>query len=733
MRWFGIPQILLVAIAALVVVVIILERRPSEPVGSDSVIPDSSSTAGEVPRTAPAVAGSVQKPSVQKLPTSATERHYAPLGEGWLFTKGDAHLAKDPVSADPPWEAVSVPHSWNVTDGSDGGTYYRGIGWYRRWLPIPLEEEGRSVFVTFGAANMTATVYVNGEWAAQHDGGFATFTVDITPFVRFGTRNLIAVKVDNSDKQGIPPTYAEFTFSGGLYRPVTAITTSSLHLELVTHGWKGLHLHQRKVTAEVAELDAEIAVRNDTQNETDAQVVVSLRDATGATVVTAEAMVAVPARRTAPVTIPLRVERPHRWHGKADPYLYEVVVQVRSGGVVVDEVRQTTGLRSMRIDPQDGFFLNDQPYDLHGASLHQDRLGKGWLVSSEDRKEDVALLQELGATFVRLVHYQHDQETYELMDRAGIVVWAEIPVLMHVGQQPRFAESAKSQLSELIRQNAHHPSIVCWGLYNEIRSGPEDVALIRDLHALAKRLDPTRPTSAATYAVDTAEINHLTEVTSFNKYFGWFLPNIDAFGPWADQFHTKYPDRAVGITEYGAGGSIRQHEEAPTPPLPGLAKILPVSHSESYHTLFHETVWPQLAARKFLWCKAAWVLCDYTSDEAKTGDAQGYNDMGLVTGDRKIRKDAFYYYKAQWSHQPVLHITGRRFSKRQQVVEVKIFANVEHLKVTVNDRELPSKTAVGGVYRWEGVQLLIGKNSIKATGQSTAGLVSDEVVWHVER
>jgi beta-galactosidase len=551
--------------------------------------------------------------------------------------------------------------------------------------------------------------------------------------VKHGRRNLIAVKVTNAMDLGIPPIYADFTFAGGIYRPVTIATTSPVHFEIGRDGWLGLQLDQKSVTAQAAEIDVHLSVANDTRSPTTAEVQIDVQDASGQAVASTGVPVELPAMRSATANVPLRITSPRRWHGLTDPYLYQAVATVRVNGVVVDHVARPLGLRSFRIDPDQGFLLNEQPYDLHGVGLHQDRIGKGWLISSEDRREDVALLRELGATFVRLAHYQHDQETYDLMDRAGIVVWAELPVLMQVGRGERFAPSAKAQLTGLIRQNAHHPSIVCWGLYNEIGSQPEDVALIRDLHALAKRLDPTRPTTAATYAADAAEVNHVTDVISFNKYFGWYLPRIDAFGPWADKFHATYPDRAVGLSEYGAGGSIRHHEEDPQPPVPGLAQFVPLTHSESYQTHFHQTVWPQLASRPFLWCKAAWVLCDFTSDQAKTRDAVGYNDKGLVTGDRKVRKDAFYYYKAQWSEQPMLHIVGRRFIERQPRVDLTIFSNQAQVQVRVNGKELPPVESAGRVFTWKGVELRRGENHVEASAPSPTGMLHDEVVWRVRK
>lgn len=737
MRQFAIPLLLLVAVIVIAVVMLVIEQRPpastapSEPAATKE--PATPISAADPVAAVGAATPSTRSPPTAPvaIPAVPTERHVVALTDGWLFTIGDAHRAHEVLSGDPAWQSVTVPHSWNVADGSDGGSYYRGIGWYRRWLEVPETERGRSIFVSFGAANISATVFVNSVQVAKHDGGFAAFTIDITSQVRFGARNLIAVKVTNGENLGLPPLYADFTFNGGLYRGVTAISTSPLHFELATHGWTGVHVHQRAVNAELAELDVELAVRNDTAAVANADVVVEVLDTAGMPVASVSAPVAVPPRQTTTVNVPVRIAHPHRWHGRKDPYQYQAVARIRSGGAVIDEVRRPLGVRAMRIDPAQGFLLNGEPYDLHGVCLHQDRLGKGWLASTADRQEDVALLLELGATFVRLVHYQHDQEVYDLMDRAGIVVWTELPVLMQVGRQPQFAVSAKTQLAELIRQNAHHPSIVCWGLYNEIGSEPTDVALITELHALAKQLDPTRPTAGSSYLVDAATINGVTEVISFNKYFGWFLPNIDHFGPWADGFHRAYPQRAVGLTEYGAAGSITRHEEKPTAPIPGLAKVVPGNHSEEYHALFHETVWPQLASRPFLWCKALWVLCDYASDGRKDADAPGYCDMGLVTGDRKTRKDAFYYYQAQWSDLPVLHLTGRRFRERVKEVEVKVYANATGVAVKVNGVALPTVTGAGGVCRWPGVMLKTGTNVIEARGTHAGKTISDRVEWIV--
>ncbi len=374
--------------------------------------------------------------------------------------------------------------------------------------------------------------------------------------------------------------------------------------------------------------------------------------------------------------------RPRLWDGRSDPYLYRVRVRVidEASGATVDRVEQPLGLRQFRVDPVAGFFLNGHPLDLHGVACHQDRLDKGWATSDADRAEDVGLISDLGATFVRLAHYQHPPGTYDLLDRLGLIAWSEIPLVSRVADSPAFFENVRQQLVELIRQNYNHPSVLFWGLYNEVADDPATRALVRELVELAHAEDATRLTAAASCLSEGADIHFLPDVIAFNKYFGWYDGRTGDLGPWADAFHGAYPTRAVGISEYGAGASIHQHSEDPPPP-----STLGPWHPEEYQALVHEGCWSQLKARPFLWTKVVWNMFDFACDSRHEGDTPGRNDKGLVTYDRGTRKDAYYWYQAHWSSAPVLYITGRRHVNRSTAtVTVKVYSNLDAVQLAVN-------------------------------------------------
>jgi beta-galactosidase len=415
---------------------------------------------------------------------------------------------------------------------------------------------------------------------------------------------------------------------------------------------------------------------------------------------------------------------PHLWSGQRDPYLYAVAVRVSdAAGVVTDEVTQAFGVRSCALDPAQGFFLNGEHLDLHGVNFHQDREGLGWAITNAHLEEDVRLMEEIGATAIRAAHYAHAEHFYDLTDRDGMIVWAEIPLIDNINNNPGLATNAREQLTELIRQNYNHPSICFWSVGNELtlKPGPDPAALEEDLGALAHAEDPTRPSVLA--STDSPSDRGHTDALGFNKYFGWYVGTSADFAPWADHIHATEPQLSFAVTEYGAGASTQFHSDTPHSQ----------DHTEEYQATFHEAHWRAMKTRPYLWGKFVWNMFDFASSSRAEGDTPGRNDKGLVTFDRATRKDAFYFYKASWTSTPFVYITSRRFTTRTRAAtSIKVYGTMDSVELKLNGVSLGSKTPVDGVYTWPNVTLVHGANTVEATGTRGATTVSDTVTWTLQ-
>lgn len=436
--------------------------------------------------------------------------------------------------------------------------------------------------------------------------------------------------------------------------------------------------------------------------------------------------VTIPKEETITVKLPVSIDKPHLWHGKENPYLYKAKVSLVSYNDTLDAVTIPFGVRYFYVDPEKGFFLNGVHYPLRGVSRHQDRKDKGWALSHDDQREDMEIIKEIGATSIRLAHYQHDQFFYDLCDQEGMVVWAEIPFISVMGKSDKNGENAKQQLIELIRQNFNHPSIMFWGIQNEIQIGgerPEVRQVVQELNELAKKEDPTRFTTQANvmFVPDTVEYNDITDVLGYNKYYGWYNGKAEDFAGWIDGFHKKNPHVPLCISEYGSEGIIEYHSTEP--------KVR--DYSEEYHTFYHETVWKIFEKRPFLWGTYVWNMFDFGSAIRDEGGVQGRNNKGLVTYDRKIKKDAFYLYKAHWSDEKFVHITSKRFVDRaDDTIMVKIYSNCNQVTLFVNGEEITSKNSEEKIFVFENVKLRDGLNVIRAVTQAEGVTYEDTAVFN---
>ncbi|MCM3444227.1 glycoside hydrolase family 2 protein [Metabacillus halosaccharovorans] len=632
------------------------------------------------------------------------------LNEMWRFSKQDEVKAKELNFNDYDWEQLSLPHTWNAIDGANGNEYYRGACWYRRVVSLPELDQNKRIFIEFQGANSVVDVYLNGHHLGQHRGGYSTFRFDLTKHFKFGKPNVLSVKVDNSDIEDVYPLRADFTFFGGIYRDVNLIVVDPLHIDLLDHGSMGVYVVQEEVTDELAKLRLNTRITNDLQEDSKVRLWIDLLDQTGNLVSNCGAEVSLNAGETKPVDLAMRINEPNLWNGIENAYLYEARISLQRFNDTVDEVIVPFGVRYFHVDPNHGLFLNGKNVRLNGVARHQDRKDMGWAITHKEHEEDMALIKEIGATSIRLAHYQHDQYFYDLCDREGMVVWAEIPFITQMSLTDLTGENAKSQMVELIRQNFNHPSILFWGIQNEIQIGSKNEEkvrqVVRELNELTKREDPTRLTTMANMFIvdDKDEYNYMTDVIGYNKYYGWYNGKAEDFAPWLDSFHETNPNTSLCISEYGAEGIIEYHSDEP--------KVK--DYTEEYHALYHEKTWKIFKERPYLWATYVWNMFDFGANVRDEGGVKGRNNKGLVTYDRRVKKDAFFMYKAHWSKEPFVHIAGKRYVERaSKEIDLKVYTNCEQVTLNINGEKVETLSGKDKILIFKGLELIEGQNHIK--------------------
>ncbi len=637
-------------------------------------------------------------------------REYYNFNDGWQFSqvKPENYCAAPEASV-----VVDLPHTWNKFDGQDGGAdYARGTFYYTKELPAFERKADSRVYLEFEGANSSANVYVNGKLAGRHEGGYSTFRFDITDLLNtgFGESNVIVAEVDNSANHIYPQT-ADFTFYGGLYRNVNLLVVEPSHFDLDFYGGNGIAI-DTKINGNDADVNVKAYISNPKEIS---RLEVKVLDAEGNVV----AETTVPAKEENALT--LTIENAHLWNGVKDPYLYTVECSLLENNETVDEISTRIGVREFYVDPQKGFFLNGVLTPLRGVSRHQDRLGKGNALDFEDHLEDARLIKELGANTIRLAHYQHAQDFYDLCDELGFILWAEIPMISSMIAGPEAEENAKEQMRELITQNYNHPSIVTWGISNEITIAGESDELLRQLNGLndlVHEMDKTRLTTMAQVSMlpKTSPHNQLTDILSYNHYFGWYGGEFTGNEAWVDKFHEEYPDRALGLSEYGCEGIITYHDDKPHRG----------DYSEEYQAAYHEHMARIIDERPWLWATHVWNMFDFGVDTRDEGGVKGRNNKGLMTFDRKTKKDAFYIYQAYWTDQPVLHITSKRFRKRAtDTIDIKVYTNLEGEVALMKDGAVIASLPAEKVVVFKDVALTDGENKFTVK----AGNMTDEVIF----
>lgn len=689
------------------------------------------------------------------LAKSAAPRQSQELSTGWKFIRQDAPVAA-PTEV---WTTVSLPHTWNALDGQDGPTpgqaprpdergsdYFRGIGWYARSLEIPADWWGKRVFALFEAASQRTKIYLNSEELGEHRGGFTAFCVELTSRLKYGGGNELRVQVDNSLVKTIAPLAGDFNVDGGIYRPVHLIVTDPVCISPLESASPGVFLTVRSLRDGTADIEVKTLLSTSLADTAEVEVVTEIKDGAGRVAASARRMVSLaPAASPQPLVQSLPLPNAHLWQGRRDPYLYSVSVRLRRGGRVVDEVVQSLGVRTIAFGA-DGFLLNGRPYPIYGVNRHQDLKDHGWALSPTADARDVQLILDMGATAVRLAHYPQGENFHNLCDRAGLLLWNEVPFVNNVPDDTEpldapsdvtkaFNATLDATMREMILQRTNHPSVAWWGLFNELRPGATNLAALAEvqrLNALAHGLDPTRPTVAASDKVGNPT-NAVSDRMAYNVYPGWYNGNGDLgeLTKLIDERFTDRKDQRVALSEYGAGGNPAQHQEG-TLTMP-KANNGPV-HPEEWQALMHERDWAQIQGSPKLWGSFVWVMFDFASDGRSEGGLPSINDKGLVTQDRQIRKDAYYFYQANWSDARMVYITSRRLTPRRlSPTEVKIYSNCAEIELVLNGKSLgTAKPDNVRVARWADVQLQPGKNTVRAIGRDSGHEIVDTCEWSLE-
>ncbi|TYA89228.1 glycoside hydrolase family 2 protein [Seonamhaeicola marinus] len=656
-------------------------------------------------------------------PISNNARIIKSLNGPWKFYQGEHHHADKELFDDSRWLGVNVPHTWN-TDITQGIGYYKGEAWYRKSFNVSKSISGKRLFIRFNGVLTSATVYINGKELGTHHGGYAAFVYEITDVVNYGLSNQISVKVDNADNKNVTPVMDKlFTRFGGIYRPVNLIITDKTCITPLDYASSGVYLKQENITKKKAEVNIVTKLDNEDATIKTVQVKAVVKDFDGKVVWKSS--------DERPLKIGENVfnkkmvlKDPHLWNGKKDPYLYSVTISVVKNNKLVDEIEQPLGLRYYKVDANEGFFLNGEYVDLQGVCRHQEWKQTGSALSEEQHRRDMELIEEIGANTIRFAHYQQADIMYEQADKNGIVVWAEVPITPpYQKNNDAYKANCKLQIMELMRQNYNHPSILFWGMYNEVNISAEDVAMFQEL---MKAEDPTRLTTAASHK-PLAKRHELTDLIAWNRYYAWYHSPDNGIGKWFDDIHEKKPELKLAVSEYGAGGSIAHQRQEITKANPIDGQFYP----EQYQCYVHEVNYDEINKRKYLWGKYLWNMFDFSWPIVNRGDDELLNHKGLVTYDREVKKDIFFFYKANWSNEPVIYLTSRRHIFRDNpVTSVKVYSNASDLKLTVNGTVVNKNYAVKNrAYVWEGIQLIKGENKIEVSGNYNNKEISDSCVW----
>ncbi len=656
-------------------------------------------------------------------------REVIAFNNDWQFKK-DANR-RDAALGDLKFKKVSIPHTWNNLDIQAGNGFYAGEAIYQKELTALEAWKSKRVFIRFEGVGAVARLYVNDRYIGEHKGSYAAFAFDISYALKYGEKNKIEVKVNNEEREDVIPINNRlFPIYGGIYRPVSLIITNKLNIAVTDFASPGLYISQQDVSAKSAGIKVKVKLENKSESAKPISLSTAVYDATGKLVKVVEEKLLVSRQGEQIYHQELNIQEPHLWNGIKDPYLYKAVVRVSDENGVIDELSQSLGLRKFEMKPGKGFFLNDQPYRLLGVCRHQDKQDEGNALSNAQHLADLEDIKEMGTTSIRFAHYQQSDYLYSKCDSMGFIIWAEIPFVNAVSTKE--AGNAQTQLRELIRQNYNHPSIYVWGLHNEVYGKtPDDytAVLTRTLHDIAKTEDPDRYTvSVSGYGEMDRPTNLNADIQGMNRYYGWYEGKIGDLEKWVSGLEQKFPDYRMILSEYGTEANINQQEELSRDTGNPSGQVWP----EAYQQKFHEIQWGIIDQHPYIAASYVWNMFDFAVPPANGGSVPARNMKGLVTFDRKVKKDAFYWYKANWNPTPMVYIAGRRFNKRTNpTTTVTVYANTGTPTLMVNGKKIEGvKTGNTKVhYIFENVRLQKGKNQVVAIVGKNAEELKDKVEW----
>ncbi len=716
-------------------------------------------------------------------------REVTPLKEDWKFIRENAGVEASSEA----WQKVSIPHTWNAKDAQEGpdavsaaqespeeaeaatkardeggkpsqdphlgSGYYRGACWYEHSLQIPAEWKGKKrVFIRFGAAGTVAKTFINKTLLGEHLGGCTAFCYELTDYLNYGATNELRVEVDNTHREDLPPLSGDYNLYGGLYRQVELIVTDNYCITPLDYASPGVYLTPRSINDRAAQVEIRTLVSNGhkepkktprpkatpagtnsvtaappqkAEQKSSITVRSEVRDASGKLVAEASSEQTVPPEETKEVVMNLTIPSPRLWNGRKDPYLYSATVSLLANGETVDAVTQSLGLRTVAISQAQGFLLNGKPYPVHGVNRHQDVRNKGWAISPEDEERDASLMKEMGVTGVRNAHYPQSEDWHRINDREGVLVWDEVSLVNETRNTRAFLLNSEEYLREMIHQLYNHPSIAWWGIFNELGSKPMAPCnpLLSRLQSVAKEIDPSRLVVAASCNMNKP-FNQVPEQIGMNTYPGWYYTNPPSSFTAKIASFSKEVGKRIAVSEYGAGANIAHHTEGPLVQ-PAHKRAF---HPEEWQSHIHEGDWAALKDNPNLWGTFVWNMFDFACKGRREGNTPSLNDKGLVTHDRQFRKDAFYFYKANWNPEPMVRITSSRMTRRRiATTEVKVYSNCRDVELKVNGKTVGTTHPDDiRVCRFPGVTLAPGNNVIEAIGHEGGKVVSDSCTWTLE-
>jgi beta-galactosidase len=660
-------------------------------------------------------------------------RQVIPFNDHWQFKKGATDYSKESDFINAEWENITVPHTYNRTDMQLDKNFYTGDAFYRKTFTVGNELKNKRIFLRFEGVGSVATVYINGKYLTEHKGSYAAFAFEVTNSIMYDKENIILVKTNNDARKDVLPiNQFLFPIYGGIYRPVSMLVTNKVNISTTDYASPGIYIAQKNVSTKQADVLVKAKLENKEQRIKVITVQTSVKDASGKEILRTKKEVKVSPQGMTIVEQPLTIQRPHLWNGIKDPYLYTLSTSLWEDEIELDAVTQPLGLRSFELRAGEGMFLNGEKYPMFGVTRHQDRWEYGNALNHEQHVEDMNLIKEMGATTIRLAHYQQAEDMYALADKMGFLIWAEIPFVNSTSLEE--GENAKQQMTELIRQNMNHPSIYIWGMHNEVYSKTPDEhvpVLTRELNDIAKTNDPDRLTAAVSgYGEMQRPANLAADVQGMNRYYGWYEGEISDLEQWASGLEKEYPSYKVMLTEYGADGNIDQSSEG----LPSAKDINPVSGKffpENYQTETHIQQWAIIEKHPYILASYLWNTFEFAVPMWNRGGVNARNLKGLISFDRKRKKDSFYWYKANWNPEPMIHLANRRDNRRTHAqTKVQVFSNSDKVLLFVNGKAVEGKQGVNKRH-WvfEGVNLEKGINRIEATGEGNGKVLKDSMEW----